>query len=81
MSELLSEPQIVPLTDWKDRYEIARWIVRISPDTTNGLSKATAADAFQIRSVSQARFVYRIGSISNVHLQELLKAFQTVTSV
>jgi mRNA interferase MazF len=69
---------IVPLTDWKDHYEIAPWIVRIDPDQSNGLSKASAADAFQIRSVSQARFVNRIGRISEAHLQEILKAIQAV---
>jgi mRNA interferase MazF len=56
-------------------------MVRIDPDTTNGLSKPSAADAFQIRSVSQARFVNRMGRISNVHLQEILKAIQTVIGV
>ena len=69
---------IVPLTDWKEHYEIAPWMVRIDPDTTNGLGKPSAADAFQIRSVSQARFISRIGRISTVHLQEVLKAIQTV---
>ena len=37
---------IVPLTDWKARYEIAPWMVRIDPDTQNGLRKPSAADAF-----------------------------------
>jgi mRNA interferase MazF len=69
---------IVPLTDWKERYEIAPWMVRIEPDSANGLSKTSAADAFQIRSVSQARFVNRIGRISDVHLQEILGAIQIV---
>lgn len=26
---------IVPLTDWKERYEIAPWMVYIKPDTIN----------------------------------------------
>jgi mRNA interferase MazF len=69
---------IVPLTDWKDRYRIAPWMVRINPDTKNGLKKPSAADAFQIRSVSQARFVNRLGVVSYEHLQEILKAIQTV---
>jgi mRNA interferase MazF len=69
---------IVPLTDWKDRYEIAPWLVRVDPDTTNGLIKPSAADAFQIRSVSQARFVNRIGRISNEHLQGILNAVKIV---
>jgi len=69
---------IVPLTDWKERYEIAPWMVRIDPDTANGLGKPSAADAFQIRSVFQARFVNRLGRVSNSQLQEILKAIQTV---
>jgi len=69
---------IVPLTDWKERYQIAPWMVRIDPDAANGLNKPSAADAFQIRSVSQARFVNRLGRISSGRLQEILKAIQTV---
>jgi mRNA interferase MazF len=69
---------IVPLTDWRERYQIAPWMVRIDPATSNGLSKPSAADAFQIRSVSQARFVNRLGQISSAQLLEILKAIQTV---
>jgi len=72
---------IVPLTDWKEHYEIAPWMVRIDPDRTNGLSKTSAADAFQIRSVSQVRFANRIGRISKVQLQEILEAIQAVIGV
>jgi mRNA interferase MazF len=72
---------IVPLTDWKERYQIAPWMVQIDPDTMNGLSKTSAADAFQIRSVSQVRFVNRLGRISNDQLREILKAIQTVIGV
>ena len=69
---------IVPLTDWKERYAIAPWMVRIEPDATNGLSKPSAADAFQMRSVSQERFASRIGRISEAILQDILKAIQVV---
>jgi mRNA interferase MazF len=69
---------IVPLTDWKEHYQIAPWMVRIDPNTSNGLRKPSAADAFQIRSVSQARFINRLGRISSEQLLEILKAIQTV---
>jgi mRNA interferase MazF len=69
---------IVPLTDWKEHYQVAPWMVRIDPDTSNGLSKPSAADAFQIRSVSQSRLVNRLGRISRDQLLEILKAIQTV---
>jgi mRNA interferase MazF len=69
---------IVPLTDWKEHYQIAPWMVRIDPNPSNGLRKPSAADAFQIRSVSQARFINRLGRISSEQLLEILKAIQTV---
>ena len=72
---------IVPLTDWKERYAIAPWMVRIEPYATNGLSEPSAADAFQMRSVSQERFARRIGRISEAILQEVLKAIQVVIGV
>lgn len=48
---------IVPLTDWKDRYEIAPWMIKITPNIRTGLTKVSAADCFQVRSLSQERFV------------------------
>ncbi len=69
---------IVPLIEWKERYAIAPWMVRIDPDTRNGLSKPSAADAFQIRSVSQERFIQRLGNLTSVRLVEIIKAICTV---
>ncbi len=57
---------IVPLTEWKERYTIAPWMTQVPPDAENGLSKASAADAFQVRSVSRERFVRRLGKLSPV---------------
>jgi mRNA interferase MazF len=69
---------IVPLTDWKERYAVAPWMIAISPDAQNGLVKPSAADAFQIRSVSQERFVQRIGALNSDQMEQLLKAVQIV---
>ena len=54
---------IVPITDWKDRYAQAPWMVRLESSPENGLPKTSTADAFQVRSVSQQRFVSRLGSL------------------
>jgi mRNA interferase MazF len=72
---------IVPLTAWQDRYAIAAWMVRIDPDQSNGLSKPSAADAFQIRSVAQERFVNCIGRVSEQNLADILKAIQIFMGV
>ncbi len=65
---------IVPLTDWKERYQQAAWMVQIVPDTKNVLSKPSAADTFQIRSVSTSRFVRKMGELSQADLERIVEA-------
>ena len=69
---------IVPLTDWKERYTIAAWMTEIAPDAENGLAKASAADAFQIRSVSNERFVRCIGRLRDEQVRQILQAVRVV---
>ena len=72
---------IVPLTEWKDRYAVAPWMVRLEPDTANGLEKPSAADAFQVRSVAQERFIRRLGRLSDTTMTAITKALATVLSI
>jgi mRNA interferase MazF len=72
---------IVPLTDWKDRYEIAPWMIKIEPDLKNGLTKISAADCFQIRSLSQKRFVRKIGILSEDKMNDIKKGLSKVLSI
>jgi mRNA interferase MazF len=55
---------IVPVTDWKDHYFDYPWMVKIEPTAQNGLSKVSAADCFQVRSVSVDRFAAPLGSVA-----------------
>jgi mRNA interferase MazF len=72
---------IVPVTDWKDRYEIAPWMIKIEPDRKNGLTKESSADCFQVRSVSQDRFVKRLGEISVSIMNEIRIGLSKVLSI
>jgi mRNA interferase MazF len=69
---------IVPITDWKDRYGIAPWMVRIEPNTSNGLSKISSADCFQIRSLSQERLIKKLGHVDSATLNEIKEATRRV---
>ena len=69
---------IVPITDWKDRYVKVDWMARIEPDPENGLLKTSAADTFQIRSVSQTRFVRRLGKVSKPEFHAIKTAIAFV---
>jgi mRNA interferase MazF len=72
---------IVPITDWKDHYTVAPWMVRLEPDVENGLDKLSAADAFQVRSVAQERFVRRLGILSDTVMQEIAGALAVVLGI
>ena len=69
---------IVPFTEWKERYIQAPWMVKINPDEQNGLSKSSAADALQIRSVSQQRLVKNLGVLPSIQVAKIIQAVMTV---
>ncbi|MBM4082717.1 MAG: type II toxin-antitoxin system PemK/MazF family toxin, partial [Planctomycetes bacterium] len=68
-------------TDWKDRYAVAPWMVRLEAEAGNGLDKTSAADAFQVRSVAQQRFVRQLGKLSVTAMQEISRALAVVLSL
>ncbi|HOO52450.1 MAG TPA: type II toxin-antitoxin system PemK/MazF family toxin [Alphaproteobacteria bacterium] len=69
---------IVPITEWKDRFQGAIWLVRIEPDNENKLIKTSAIDTFQIRSVSTKRFLRKTGSVSSNVLNEIKTAIKSI---
>ena len=70
---ILNLRYVVPLTDWKDRYELYPWITPVLPTSLNGLSKPSAADAFQSKSLSLERFEKKIGAVTQEQLREIAK--------
>lgn len=72
---------VVPITDWKDRYKNVVWMTKIEPNDENGLAKISAADAFQVRSVSQERFIDHLGRISEENLEEITESLAVVLKI
>jgi mRNA interferase MazF len=72
---------IVPITEWKEKYELAPWMIKIESNKQNGLSKDSSADCFQIRSVSDVRFVKRLGSIDESLMDEIRIGLSKVLSI
>ena len=65
---------VVPITEWNDAFENNLWHIKFLPSSTNGLDKPSAADAFQVRSVSLNRFVEYCGRITETELAEITEA-------
>jgi mRNA interferase MazF len=78
---LLPLKVVVPVTDWKDRYTVAPWMVRLDPNAENGLNKPSAADSFQVRSLAQRRFIRRVGKISDDQLRLIAEALAVVLKI
>jgi mRNA interferase MazF len=72
---------IVPVTDWKTYFGQAPWIVKLTPDSKNKLSKPSAADCFIERSVSETRFVKRIGVVDALTMERIQDGLAAVLSI
>jgi mRNA interferase MazF len=72
---------IVPITEWKSRYAAAPWMVRVNRSATNGLNKPSAADALQVRCVSEQRFVRRLGELSPANMLDIEEALALVLRI
>ena len=65
---------VVPITEWKPRYASYPWFVHLAPTPTNGLTKDSGADAFQVKSVSETRFLDRLGELTPGQLDDIANA-------
>ena len=72
---------VVPITGWQEVFEQVAWMVKIEPSNENGLSKRSAADTFQVRSVSQQRLIKQIGTLSAETMAEISTALAVVMKI
>lgn len=68
---------IVPLIGYKEIHNKS-WLVKVSPDDKNGLTKISTADSMHMRSVSHSRFVKKVGSLDEEIYQNLKNAIKIV---
>ncbi len=72
---------IVPMTDWKDRYAARPQMARLEVAPENGLTKLSAVDTFQIRSVSETQLIRKLGQLPDSDIQLVSQALATVLSL
>jgi mRNA interferase MazF len=69
---------IVPITDWKESFISDLWHIRLDPTNQNGLTKTSAIDALQARSLDIRRFVRKLGILTASDLQETTRAIAAI---
>ena len=62
---LLPLKSVAPLTDHKPHYEKNPWMLTVSPDKLNNLEKKSVIDLFQLRSISEIRFIRKLGELNS----------------
>jgi mRNA interferase MazF len=72
---------IVPITDWKEKYAIAPWMIELVSSDENNLKKHSAADCFQVRSLSERRFIRRLGEINFNAMDKIREGLKIVLSL
>jgi mRNA interferase MazF len=65
---------VVPVTEWRPVYSGFPWFVYLPATVGAGLTKDSAADAFQVKSVSESRFVHRLGAVTAGQLDDIAGA-------
>jgi mRNA interferase MazF len=70
---------IVPITSWQEKFAYRFFMVKISPTSGNGLSQESAGNVLQVRSLSNQRFIRRLGVLEEDSLQELLAGLAIIT--
>lgn len=72
---------IVPISDWKNKYSSADWMVKLTPNVTNNLVKPSVADCFQVRSLSKKRMIRKLGEVSASKMEEIQIALAKVLKI
>lgn len=60
---------VVPMTSY--RIDFQPWHLVCKPNNSNGLDRESLIDCFQIKSISNKRFVRKLGSLSDNKIIEL----------
>jgi mRNA interferase MazF len=72
---------IVPITEWNEKFTPYPWFVKLEPNVQNGLDKLSAADAFQVKSLSTKRFVRQLGVLSEEEMNDIVSAVGIVIQI
>lgn len=70
---------VVPITGWQARFADDFWVIYLQANVINHLDKDSAANAFQVKSVSEDRFIRRIGLLSAGEMTKITTAIALCT--
>lgn len=69
---------VAPLTGWQSHFANHLWHIPVKPTDNNGLSKKSAIDTLQVRSITYGRFTKKLGVLDAHTLQQVVTALGIV---
>jgi len=69
---------VAPVTTWDSAFGGKIWLIKISPDASNGLRQDSAVDTLQIRCVDVRRFIRKVGLVSAIVMEDIAAAVAIV---
>jgi mRNA interferase MazF len=70
---------VIPITSWQEKFAHRIFMVKIRPTSDNGLSQESAGNVLQVRSLSNQRFIRRLGFLEAELLKELVAGLAILT--
>lgn len=64
---------LVPMMDYKDHHDGMIFYLVLEPTKRNNIDKKSTVDCLQVKSFDMARFVYKIGEITEAEVTEMSK--------
>lgn len=65
---------VVPITEWDPKWATVPWLVYLKRASRNGLTKDSAADCFQVKSLSLQRFEQKLGTLTADEVEQIAAA-------
>ena len=62
---------VAPITGWQAGFSGKIWLVKVQPNRVNGLTKESAVDILQVKSVDVQRFRRRRGRFTATLMEEI----------
>lgn len=69
---------VAPITGWKSGFSGKIWLVNVQPNRVNGLTKESAVDILQIKSVDVQRFSKQRGKMTATFMAEISAAIAAI---
>ena len=69
---------VAPITGWQADFSGKIWLVNVQPNSTNGLTKVSAVDTLQVKSVDVQRFRKQRGKFTATLMAEISTAIAAI---